>query len=347
VICGSIDPLARKPEGPFGDHLGYYSLQHDFPVLRLERAYHRDGAIWPFTSVGRPPQEDTSFGALIHELTGPIIPSVLPGVQAVHAVDAAGVHPLLLAIASERYVPDAAVRCPQEILTAANALLGQGQLSLAKYLLIVAHEDQPGLDIHDVPRFLAHLLERVDWRTDLHFQTRTTIDTLDYSGHGLNQGSKVVIAAAGPPRRSLASELPADLSLPSPFRDPRVVLPGILAVQGPAYRDGSNDVASFCRSFGGTDWIRGFPLIAIVDDSEFTARNERNFVWVTFTRSNPAADIEGIGSFIDQKHWGCTGSLVIDARIKPHHAPPLVDDPEVERKVDSLAAPGGPLHGVY
>jgi 4-hydroxy-3-polyprenylbenzoate decarboxylase len=347
VICGSIDPLARKPEGPFGDHLGYYSLQHDFPVLRVERVYHREGAIWPFTSVGRPPQEDTSFGALIHELTGPIIPSVLPGVQAVHAVDAAGVHPLLLAIASERYVPDAAVRCPQEILTAANALLGQGQLSLAKYLLIVAKEDQPGLDIHDIPRFLAHLLERVDWRTDLHFQTRTTIDTLDYSGHGLNQGSKVVIAAAGPTRRSLATELPGELRLPPPFRDPRVVLPGILAVQGPAYRDGSNDVATFCRSFDGTDAIRGFPLIVIVDDSEFTARNERNFVWVTFTRSNPAADIEGIGSFIDQKHWGCTGSLVIDARIKPHHAPPLVDDPEVERSVDSLAAPGGPLHGVY
>ena len=218
VICGSIDPHIRKPEGPFGDHLGYYSLRHDFPLLKVERVYHRPGAIWPFTSVGRPPQEDTTFGAFIHELTGPIIPSVLPGVHAVHAVDAAGVHPLLLAIASERYVPDAPVRRPQEILTAANALLGQGQLSLAKYLLIVAREDQPSLDIHDIPRFLSHLLERVDWRTDLHFQTQTTIDTLDYSGHGLNQGSKVVIAAAGPCRRTLATALPGDLRLPQGFR---------------------------------------------------------------------------------------------------------------------------------
>ena len=347
VICGSIDPHVRKPEGPFGDHLGYYSLQHDFPVLKVERVYHREGAIWPFTSVGRPPQEDTTFGALIHELTGPIIPSVLPGVHAVHAVDAAGVHPLLLAIASERYVPDAPVRCPQEILTTANALLGQGQLSLAKYLVIVAREDQPSLDIHDIPRFLQHLLERVDWRTDLHFQTRTTIDTLDYSGHGLNQGSKVVIAAAGPSRRTLAGELPRDLRVPQAFRDPRVALPGILAIQGPAYQAGSNEVASFCRSIETGDPIRGFPLIVIVDDSEFTARNERNFLWVTFTRSDPAADIEGIGAFIDKKHWGCTGPLVIDARIKPHHAPPLVDDPVIERKVDELAAPGGPLHGIY
>jgi len=347
VIRGSIDPSHRKPEGPFGDHLGYYSLRHDFPVLRVERVYHRDGAIWPFTSVGRPPQEDTSFGALIHELTGPIIPSVIPGLHAVHAVDAAGVHPLLLAIASERYVPDAKVRRPQEILTIANALLGQGQLSLAKYLLIVSREDEPSLDIHDVPSFLGHLLRRVDWRTDLHFQTQTTIDTLDYSGHGLNQGSKVVIAAAGEPRRALPLERPAALRLPDDFHNPRVVLPGILAVQGPPYRDGSGDADAFCRHFSADDPIRGFPLIVIVDDSEFTARSERNFLWVTFTRSDPAADIDGIGAFIDKKHWGCTGPLVIDARIKPHHAPPLVDDPEIEHRVDRLAAPGGPLHGVY
>ena len=102
VIQGTIDPHVRKPEGPFGDHLGYYSLKHDFPVLSVSRVYHREGAIWPFTSVGRPPQEDTSFGAFIHELTGPVIPSVVAGVDSVHAVDAAGVHPLLLAIAHER-----------------------------------------------------------------------------------------------------------------------------------------------------------------------------------------------------------------------------------------------------
>jgi 4-hydroxy-3-polyprenylbenzoate decarboxylase len=347
VIRGSIDPHRRKPEGPFGDHLGYYSLMHDFPLLRVERVYHRDGAIWPFTSVGRPPQEDTSFGALIHELTGPIIPTVIPGLRSVHAVDASGVHPLLLAIASERYVPDSAVRRPQEILTVANAILGQGQLSLAKYLLIVAHEDDPDLDIHDIPAFFAHVLRRVDPTTDLHFQTRTTIDTLDYSGHGLNQGSKVVIAAAGPARRSLPVEVPAGIRLPDGFRDPRLVLPGILAIQGPPYHQDVDDVATFCHAFGPDDPIRTFPLIVIVDDSEFAARSQGNFLWVVFTRSNPAADIDGIGSFIDGKHWGCMGPLVIDARIKPHHAPPLVDDPEIERRVDALAATGGPLHGIY
>ncbi|HVK19309.1 MAG TPA: UbiD family decarboxylase, partial [Fimbriiglobus sp.] len=181
VISGSIDPTATKPEGPFGDHLGYYSLAHDFPVMRVDAIYHRPGAIWPFTVVGRPPQEDTSFGEFIHELTGPVIPTVISGVHAVHAVDAAGVHPLLLAVGSERYVPYAERRKPQELLTIASAVLGQGQLSLAKYLFIVAKEDAPDLDVHDVAGFFRHVLERADWATDLHFHTRTTIDTLDYS----------------------------------------------------------------------------------------------------------------------------------------------------------------------
>jgi 4-hydroxy-3-polyprenylbenzoate decarboxylase len=350
AIIGAIDPEIRKPEGPFGDHLGYYSLTHDFPVLKVERVYHRPGAIWPFTSVGRPPQEDTSFGELIHELTGPLVPTVLPGVHAVHAVDAAGVHPLLLAIGSERYVPYATVRRPQELLTSANAILGQGQMSLAKYLLIVAREDHPDLDIHDIPSFFRHLLERVDWSTDLHFQTRTTIDTLDYSGHGFNQGSKLVMAAAGPKRRSLATEIPSGIHLPEGFSDPRIAFPGILAIRAPKYQpdaDGSEPtLREFCQSFHAADPINVFSILLLVDDSEFVSKSERNFLWVTFTRSNPAADIDGIGAFCHQKHWGCHGALVIDARIKPHHAPPLVDDPEIERRVDALGARGGPLHGV-
>jgi 4-hydroxy-3-polyprenylbenzoate decarboxylase len=350
-ICGTVDPNKQLPEGPFGDHLGYYSLAHPFPVLNVERVYHREGAIWPFTVVGRPPQEDTQFGEIIHELTGPIIPTVIAGVKAVHAVDAAGVHPLLLAIGSERYVPYADKRKPQELLTCANAILGQGQLSLAKYLLLVAYEDNPSLDIHDIPAFFRHLLERFDPRTDLHFQTSTTIDTLDYSGTGLNEGSKLVIVAAGPVRRTLASEVPAGLRLPHGFGEPRVCLPGVLAVRGTGYSVPSTEypedmvrLAAALEDQAAS--LVGFPLIVLVDDSEFTARTLNNWLWVTFTRSNPAADVHGVGAFTRQKHWGCTGPLVIDARIKPHHAPPLEEDPAVTRRVDALGAPGRPLHGI-
>ncbi len=339
-ITGHVDTSApQKPEGPFGDHLGYYSLAHDFPVLRVEHVYHREGAVWPFTVVGRPPQEDTTFGQLIHELTGDVIPTVLHGVKAVHAVDAAGVHPLLLAIGSERYMPFVDNPRPQELLTQACAILGQGQLSLAKFLLIVNRFDDESLDLHDIPAFFRHLLRRVDWRRDLHFHTNTTIDTLDYSGDGLNMGSKVVIAAAGPPIRDLAAELPPDLRLPEGFTEPRLAMPGVITVE---FR--MSNVEGLISTFDlRPSTFDSVPLIVVVDDSNFAARNLNNFLWVTFTRANPAADIYGVGAFTDRKHWGCTGPLVIDARIKPHHAPPLVEDSDVARKVDALAARGGPL----
>jgi 4-hydroxy-3-polyprenylbenzoate decarboxylase len=347
-LLAEVDPEVRKPEGPFGDHLGYYSLAHDFPVLRVRRVYHRAEAIWPFTVVGRPPQEDSVLGALIHEITGPVISSALPGVHAVHAVDAAGVHPLLLALGSERYVPFEERQEPQELLTQANAILGQGQLSLAKYLFIAAVDDDPQLDVHDVSAFLQHVLARVDWRRDLHFQTQTTIDTLDYSGTGLNQGSKLVVAAVGRPRRTLLTELPPSLRLPDGFTDARVCLPGVLAVRAPATGSQvlAKDFAAFCVAFQGDDPICAFPLVVLVDDSEFCGRSLNNFLWVTFSRSNPATDVGGIEAATVHKHWGCRGSLVIDARRKPHHAPLLVEDPQVTARVDVLFAKGGPLAGL-
>jgi len=350
-IAGSIDPHATLPEGPFGDHLGYYSLCHEFPFVEVEAVYHRQDAIWPFTTVGRPPQEDTSFGTFIHELTGELIPSVLPGVRAVHAVDCAGVHPLLLAIGSERYTPWDGVRQPMELLTQANAILGQGQLSLAKYLLIVAGEDNPGLDIHDAGAVLGHLLERVDWQRDLHFQTSTTIDTLDYSGVGLNRGSKLVIAAAGPVRRSLDTELPVEVQLPSGWVEPRLALPGVMVLQGPlaSQERGSHDPAvdELCRFWAQVPLPQGLPLVVLVDDSGFCARSLANFLWVTFTRSNPASDLYGVAAERQAQHWGCRGSLVIDARCKPFHAPPLEQDPAVVQRIEALAAHGGPLAGLF
>ena len=339
VMTGRIDPTRTLPEGPFGDHLGYYSLVHDFPVLEVESVYHRDEAVWPFTVVGRPPQEDTTFGKLIHELTEPMVPVSLPGVKALHAIDAAGVHPLLLAIASERYVPYGE-REPREILTCANAILGFGQASLAKYLFIVAQEDDANLDVNDVEAFFRHVLARVDFRRDLHFQTRTTIDTLDYSGTGLNSGSKLVVAAAGRARRELSRSPPSNLGL--------VALPGVMVMKAPefpGYARVDAEMEELSRRLAVQD-LTGFPLVVLADDPEFTASHPRNFLWVTFTRSNPSHDVHGVSSFIEHKHWGCEGSLVIDARLKPHHAPPLLEDPEVTKRVDALASRGRSLHGV-
>ncbi|MFO1063937.1 MAG: hypothetical protein U0892_08750 [Pirellulales bacterium] len=181
---------------------------------------------------------------------------------------------------------------------------------------------------------------------DLHFHTRTTIDTLDYSGDGLNAGSKSVIASVGPRRRELPTSIPAELRLPEHWKNPRLAMPGVLCIEASSEASpstGQSDWTRQCDAMNTSAEINRFPLVVLCDDSAFSARNIDNFVWTTFTRSNPAADIYGIGAFTQQKHFGVRGSLVIDARIKPHHAPPLVEDPEITARVDALATRGLPI----
>jgi 4-hydroxy-3-polyprenylbenzoate decarboxylase len=337
VITGEILKLVKKPEGPFGDHLGYYSLTHDFPVMKVHKVWHRKDPLWHFSVVGRPPQEDSSFGWLIHELVAPLTAQEFPGVKEIHAVDASGVHPLLVAIGHERYMPFRE-RKPEEILTIANRILGSGQTSLAKFLFIAASDDDPNLDTHDLPNFFKHMLERVDWQRDLHFHTRTTIDTLDYSGSGWNEGSKVVIACRGERLRTLGTELPPRLSLPDGFSTPTIPLPGILAVQAPRFEVAAtaNQAAeNLCKHLETVD-LSEFPLVILCDDSRFTAATLNNWLWVTFTRANPSHDLYGVQAFTAFKHWGCKGALVIDARIKPHHAPELVPDADVVERVKKM-----------
>ncbi len=345
-ITGEILKGVKKSEGPFGDHLGYYSLAHDFPVMKVDKVYHRKDAIWHFTVVGRPPQEDSSFGWMIHQLVKPLAPQEFPGLVGINAVDAAGVHPLLLAVGQERYMPFRE-RKPEEILTIANRILGSGQTSLAKFLFIAAAGDGP-VNAQDIPHFFQHLLERVDWRRDLHFQTNTTIDTLDYSGDGWNAGSKVVIACCGNKKRDLATDLPTDFHLPNTYKNAELCMPGIVAIEGEKFTDYSTakmELATLTEHLAHQN-TESIPLIVLCDDAKFTAATLNNFVWVTFTRANPSHDIYGVKSSTTFKHWGCEGALIIDARIKPHHAPPLVTDPEVSRRVDALFAKGGDLAGI-
>ena len=349
VITGEVYPEDNKPEGPFGDHLGYYSLQHDFPLLKVHKVFAKKDAIWPFTVVGRPPQEDTSFGHLIHEMTGTALQAEIPGLKEVHAVDAAGVHPLLLAIGSERYTPYAPTQQPSEILTIANHVLGTGQLSLAKFLFITA-DDTNVLSTHNIKSYFEYILQRIDLSRDIHFYTNTTIDTLDYSGTSINNGSKVVIAAYGEIRRSLATSVPNCLNNLQGFQNPQLVLPGVMALQAPAFINYTEAQIEFTnldsQLSNSLASLEGVPLIIICDDANFVSENSNNFLWTTFTRSNPSHDIHGIGASFVNKHWGCKGPLVIDARSKPHHAPPVVVDPITNSKINYLFEKGGSLYGV-
>jgi 4-hydroxy-3-polyprenylbenzoate decarboxylase len=337
VITGEVFPNEVKPEGPFGDHLGYYSLQHNFPVMKVHKVYAKKNAIWAFTVVGRPPQEDTSFGQLIHEMTGNALKHEIPGLREVHAVDAAGVHPLLLAIGSERYTPYSQTKQPAEILTIANHALGTGQLSLAKFLFITADETNQ-LSTHNIEAYFQYILERINLARDIHFYTKTSMDTLDYSGDGLNTGSKVVIAAYGDVKRKLASQIP------SCFNEWKtaMIMPGVVALQLNQYHSPQQTLHEMNllndKLKLNLDELTGIPLIIVCDDANFTAQTLNNFVWVAFTRCNPSHDIHGIAAFTENKHWGCNGPMIIDARIKPHHAPVLQKEEAVERRVDEILA---------
>ncbi|WP_339316160.1 UbiD family decarboxylase [Paenibacillus sp. FSL R10-2734] len=347
VITGEIHPGETKPEGPFGDHLGYYSLVHPFPVMKVHKVYAKKNAIFPFTVVGRPPQEDTAFGELIHELTGGAIRQEIPGVKEVHAVDAAGVHPLLFAVGSERYTPYQQVKQPAEILTIANRILGTGQLSLAKFLFITAEEKQP-ISTHDVEDFLTYILERINLRRDIHFYTNTTIDTLDYSGTGLNSGSKVIFAAVGEKKRELCTEVPDILEELQGFGHAKMVMPGLVALQGSkftTYAEAAQEMNKLSEAIQVQGALPSCPMIIVCDDSEFLSDRIENFLWATFTRSNPSHDIYGVNSSTEYKHWSCD-NVIIDARVKPHQAPPLIPDPTVQKHIERLFAPGGSLSGV-
>ncbi|MGZ3861953.1 MAG: UbiD family decarboxylase [Bacteroidia bacterium] len=342
VITGEVFPNENKPEGPFGDHLGYYSLTHDFPMMRVHKVYAKKNAVWPFTVVGRPPQEDTQFGALIHELTGSALTHEIPGLKQINAVDAAGVHPLLLAIGSERYTPYIKEKAPSELLTIANRILGTGQLSLAKFLFITS-DDSNRLSVNNIEEYLKFFLERIDFARDVHFQTKTSIDTLDYSGTGLNTGSKVVLAAYGEPLRKLCTSVPGCFS----NENAELILPGIIALKQPgfsSYESVQKEMAALNDKYK-AEKLEDVAVIVVCDNADFTSEKLNNFLWVTFTRANPSHDMYGINSFTENKHWGCKGPLIIDARIKPHHAPPLEKNEEIEKKTERIFEKGGSLYG--
>ena len=353
-ILGELEP-GLKPEGPFGDHIGYYSGKHDFPCMRVQKVLCKKNAIFPFTVVGRPPQEDTLFGKFIHKITEPMVPASLPGVYGIHAVDDAGVHPLCLALGSEAFRPYATAeeREPMELLKTANALLGFNQASLTKYLLIAAKEDAASLDVNDVPAFFTHVLERIHFDRDLHFQTATTIDTLDYTGTSLNHGSKVVIAAAGVKCRELRNN-PSDLeslTLPQGFKVAAIVMPGVLMIEGPSYKK-SETLRDLKEAFAHWEFRENYPWISIIDEgaanvaaNSGTSTNNilSDFLWLTFTRSDPAQDIYGIDETVEEKHWKCSAPMIIDARIKPHHQKQLTVPAEITAKAKQILKDAGVL----
>jgi UbiD family decarboxylase len=318
AVKGEVPPVLRRPEGPFGDHFGYNSLQHDYPVFRVKRLYHRRDAIYPATVVGRPRQEDYYIGDFLQELLSPFFPLVMPGVRQLKTFGDTGFHPLAAAKVHSRY--------PREAFASAMRILGEGQLSLTKFLVITDGE----VDIDDFPVLWSHVLERVNWQTDLFVFDNVSQDTLDYTGPELNKGSKAVLFGLGKdPVRNLPREFKG--TVPESCEKPSVFLPGTLVLQCGTYE---SDPELGCK-IAGSRGLEEWPVIVLVDDSRAATGSLKEFLWTFFTRFEPAGDIYGNRPETRRFHVRLHQPVVFDCRMKPWYPPVLEVDQETRKKVDA------------
>ncbi len=311
ALTGHVPPHERRPEGPFGDHYGYYSLQHEFPVFHVEAMARRKDAIFPATVVGKPRQEDFFIGDLVQELLKPFFPLAMPAVRDLWSFGETGYHALSAAVVHERY--------PREAMAAAFRILGEGQLSLTKFLLAT---DQP-VEVRDIRAVLEHILARTRPETDLSIFGNLAMDTLDYTGPALNRGSKGVWLGLGDPVRDLPRTFSAAAEPPG-VTEIRVFCGGCLVTGGPAYADEPDAAARLARDPA----FEGWPLIVLTDDAARTAASPMNFLWTTFTRFEPARDIHAASAVIDSNQIVRRPPVVIDARMKPSYPEELSCDPE-------------------
>jgi 3-polyprenyl-4-hydroxybenzoate decarboxylase len=308
---------SRLPEGPFGDHYGYYSLRHDYPVFRVDTVAHRRDAIYPATVVGKPRQEDFFIGDLLQELLSPLFPLVMPGVRDLWSYGETGYHSLAGAVVHERY--------RREAMTSAFRILGEGQLSLTKFLFVT---DRP-VDLTDIRATLSHVLARTRTETDLYVMSNVSMDTLDYTGPEVNLGSKGVWLGLGDPVRELPRGV-GSVVAPSGIRRLEVFCPGCLVVDGPSYAEDPGAAARYAADQTFTDW----PLVVLTDDARRAVASPMNFLWTTFTRFEPAADIYTASQRVVRHHLCYTTPIVIDARMKPPYPKELFCDDDTAELVD-------------
>ncbi len=314
VLVGDVAPGARHPEGPFGDHYGYYSLKHDYPLVQVKGLLRRPDPIFPATVVGKPRQEDFFIGDYLQELLRPFIKLAMPAVRELWSYGETGYHSLAAAIVESRY--------KREAMGTAFRILGEGQLSLTKFLLVTDRS----VDLRDFKATLEHILERCNFETDLYVFGNLSMDTLDYSGPEVNEGSKGVLLGLGDKIRDLPRSFSG--TLPSGFTSAAVFCAGCLVVLGPTYAADPNAAKALAEHMD--DW----PLIVLCDDVERTAKSAMNFLWVTFTRFEPAADLHARAVRLVRHQSVYTPPIVIDARMKPNYPDELFTDPKTAKTVD-------------
>ncbi len=315
ALVGQAHPHERKAEGPFGDHYGYYSLRHDYPVFRVDAVFHRRDPIYPATVVGKPKQEDFFIGDYLQKLLSPLFPLVMPGVRDLWTYGETGFHSLCGAVVRERYA--------REALVAGFRILGEGQLSLTKFLILT----DSSVDLHNFPSLLEHVLARFAPETDLFIFSNTSMDTLDYTSGRVNEGSKAILMGLGEPARELPREFRGEL--PRDVARAEVFCGGCLAVEGLAYSNDPTQAARLAREPVFAEW----PLVILHDDGQ-VARSTTDFLWATWTRFEPAGDIYPAETQVVRHHLAYRSPIVIDARRKPGLPAELVAREDIAALVD-------------
>ena len=315
ALVGFAPPHERRPEGPFGDHYGYYSLQHDYPVFHVASVFHRRDAIYPATVVGKPRQEDFFIGDYLQQLLSPLFPLVMPGVRDLWSYGETGFHSLAAAVVRERY--------GREALVSGFRILGEGQLSLTKFLILT---DMPQ-DLRDFPTLFEHVLARVRWESDLFIFSNVSMDTLDYTSGKVNEGSKAIMLGLGQPVRDLPREFRDEL--PPDVTNAEAFCAGCLVIQGVPFEKEPGQADRLARE----PVFSGWPLLVLHDDVK-VARSTSDFLWATWTRFEPAADIHAAETGIHRHHLSYRGPIVIDARTKPGFPAELVVQDDVSANVD-------------
>jgi 3-polyprenyl-4-hydroxybenzoate decarboxylase len=253
----------------------------------------------------------------------------MPAVRQLWSYGETGYHSLAAAVVRQRY--------EREAMASAFRILGEGQLSLTKFLLVT---DQ-AVDLKNFRATLEHLLARTRPETDLYVFANLSMDTLDYSGPEVNKGSKGVWLGLGDPVRELPRVFNA-VDLPRGIDDVRVFCGGCLVVRAPAFED-EREVAARIASHPA---FAGWPLIVVSDDADRAVRSEMNFLWTTFTRFEPAADIHAAATRIVRNHLSYTGPIVIDARMKPWYPKEVSCRPDIAAQVTARWREYFPAGGV-
>ncbi|HXF28372.1 MAG TPA: UbiD family decarboxylase [Chlamydiales bacterium] len=308
AIVGHAKPHEREMEGPFGDHYGYYGMAHEFPVFHLEKIWHRKGAIYPATVVGKPPQEDLFIGNYLQKLFSPLIRMTMPQVEALWSYGEAGFHPLAAAKVKERY--------EKEALGAAFRILGEGQLTLTKMLMVT---DCP-IDVSNIKELLETVLARFRPETDFLIFGHTSNDTLDYTGPQLNKGSKAILMGLGKEKRALPSE----------YKGSSTGIKAIPFCKGCLCIESKREIEALVNEPSFKEW----PFVVLVDDVKQATSSNLEFLWTLFTRFEPAQDIYAKNRSIQRSQIAYELPLVIDARMKLHYPQEAIADPATTERVE-------------